>query len=80
MLAGGQNTITKYSLTYLSVVSREILRTALINYALNYLKILACNIQNAYLTSKFRENIWTVTGPDFGSEQGKVMIVVRELY
>ena len=48
--------------------------------ALNYLNFLACEMQNEYLTEKSQEKIWTVSGPDFGNEQVKSMIVVRALY
>ena len=48
--------------------------------ALNDLKVLACKIQNAYLTAKSREKIWTIAGPEFGSDAGKLMIAVRALY
>ena len=47
---------------------------------MNDLKVLACDIQNAYLTAKCREKIWTRAGPEFGSDQGKIMLVVRALY
>ena len=47
---------------------------------LNDLKILACDIQNAYLTARYSEKIWTITGSKFGSDAGKIMIVVRTLY
>ena len=48
--------------------------------ALNDLKVLACNIKNAYLTAKCREKIWTIAGPELGSDAGKIMIVVRAFY
>ena len=48
--------------------------------ALNGLDILACDIQNAYLTAKCRENIWTIAGPEFGSEEGSLIIVKMALY
>ena len=60
MLAGGHNIPTPYSITYLSLVSRDSVRIDLIIYALNDLKVLACDIHNAYITTKFREKIWTV--------------------
>ena len=80
LVAGGHTTDTPAALTYSSVVSRDSVRIALTIAALNDLKILACDIQNAYLTAKCRELIWTVAGPEFGSEQGKIMIVVQALY
>ena len=47
---------------------------------MNELDILACDTQNAYLTAKRRELIWTVTGPECGSEQGSIMVVKMALY
>ena len=46
--------------------------------ALNGLDILACDIQNAYLTAKCREKIWTIAGPEFGSEEGSLIIEERQ--
>ena len=48
--------------------------------ALNGLNISACDIQNAYLTAKCREKIYTIAGPEFGSEEGSVMIIKMALY
>ena len=79
MVAGGHTTDTPAALTYASVVSRGSVRIALTIAALNDLKVLACDIQNAYLTAKFTENIWTISGPEFGSNAGNLMIVVRAL-
>jgi hypothetical protein len=81
MVAGGHVTETPSTLTYSSVVSRDSVRIALTIAALNGLKVLVCDIQNAYLTAPCREKIWTVAGPEFGPEdQGKNMLVVRALY
>ena len=80
MVAGGHTTSTPPSITYSSVVSRDSVRIALTIAALNDLKVLGCDIQNAYLTAKCREKIWTIAGPEFGSEEGKIMLVVRALY
>ena len=51
-----------YCITYSSVVSRDSVRIALRVAALNYLDILAFDIQNDYLIVKCREKIWTVAG------------------
>lgn len=80
MVAGGHTTVAPAALTYSSVVSRDSVRIALTIAALNELKILSCDIQNAYLTAKCREKIYTVAGPEFGSESGQIMIIVRALY
>ena len=80
MVAGGHKTATPSSLTYSSVVSRDSVRIALTIAALNDLKVLACDIQNAYLTAPCREKIWMTAGAEFGSDAGKTMLVVRALY
>ena len=69
LVAGGHMTDAPSSITYSSVVSRESVRIALTIAALNDLQILACDIQNAYLTAPCREKIYTVAGPEFGSEK-----------
>jgi hypothetical protein len=48
--------------------------------SLNELEVLACNIQNAYLTADCREKIYIIAGPEFGSEEGSVMIIQKALY
>ncbi len=80
MVAGGHTTTTPSSITYSSVVSRDSVRIALTIAALNDLSVRACDIQNAYLTAPCREKIWTVAGPEFGSDAGKTMLIVRALY
>ena len=80
MVGGGHQTTTPSTLTYSSVVSRDSVRILLTIAALNDLTVLACDIQNAYLTAPCREKIWTIAGPEFGSECGKTMLVVRALY
>jgi hypothetical protein len=44
------------------------------------LDIYAADISNAYLNAPNREKIWTVAGPEFGSDCGSVMIVVHAFY
>ena len=55
-------------------------RIALTLAALNGLDVLVCDIQNAYLTAQIREKIWTVAGPEFGSDTGKIFIIKMALY
>ena len=54
-LQGGHTTDVPDVLTYSSVVSRDSIRIALTIAALNNLKVLACDIQNAFLSAKCRE-------------------------
>ena len=79
-MAGGHKTEAPSSITYSSVVSRDSVRIALTIAALNGLDILACDIQNAYLTADCREKIYVIAGPEFGSEQGAILIVRKALY
>ena len=67
-------------ITYYSIVSRDSIRIELRILAFNELDLLACDIQNEYLTAKCREKIWTIAGPEFGSEEGSLMIVKMALY
>ena len=80
VVAGGHTTETPTSLTYSSVVSRDSVRIILLAAALNRLQVMACDIQNAYLTANCREKIWTYAGPEFGSERGQPMIIRKALY
>ena len=67
--------------TYASVVSRESIRLGLMLAALNNLKVLTADIQNAYLTSPIKEKIYTILVPEFGpTRQGKKSLVTRALY
>ena len=79
-VAGGHTTETPTSLTYSSVVSRDSVRIILLAVALNGLQVMACDIQNAYLTANCREKIWTYAGPEFGSECGQPMTIRKALY
>ena len=80
-VAGGHTTEVPESLiTYSSVVSRDSVRIPLTIAGLNGLKVMACDIQNAYLTADCREKIWTVAGPEFGSEAETIFLVRKALY
>ena len=80
-VAGGHTTeVPDTLITYSSVVSRDSVRIALTIAALNDLKVMACDIQNAYLTADCREKIWTVAGPEFGSEAGTIFLIKKALY
>ena len=68
------------TLTYSSVVSRDSIHIALTIAALNELSVMACDIQNGYLTAECRERIWTHAGPEFGSKSGSIMLVKKALY
>eukprot|EP00957_Ditylum_brightwellii_P086655 6593559-Ditylum_brightwellii.AAC.1 len=48
--------------------------------ALDDLDVMAADIGNAYQNALHREKIYTVAGPEFGTEEGTIFIVVRALY
>ena len=40
----------------------------------------AAEIQNAYIKAPVAEKIWTVLGPEFGTDAGKSAVIIRALY
>ena len=67
-------------ITYYSVVTYE---SVWINFILKYLDgpmINESDIGNTYLNDPRRKNIWTIEGDEFGMDEGRVIITVRELY
>lgn len=65
MVAGTHTTDVPTVLTYSSVVSRDSFRIDFTIAALNDLKVLSCDIQNAFLSAKYCEKTWTRAGPKF---------------
>jgi len=80
LVADGHKTKPPASITYSIVVSRDSVRIALTIACLNSLHVSACDIGNAYLNATCREKLWTVAGPEFGSDKGSVIIIARALY
>jgi Reverse transcriptase (RNA-dependent DNA polymerase) len=78
--ARGQMTNPPASITYSSVVSRESVRIMRLVAALNDIEILSADIQNEYLHAPCRERIWVRAGPEFGTDEGSVMLIVMALY
>ena len=74
LVGGGHTTTSPSSITFSSVVSRDSVRIALTITSFNELGVLACDIQNAYLTAISRENIWTFVGPQLGEEEVPLML------
>jgi hypothetical protein len=76
-VAGGHMTQPASSITYSSVVSRDSVRIAFLLATLNGLKILACDIGNAYLNAPCHEKIWFQAGRECGEDAGKVIIITK---
>ena len=79
-MAGGHMTDAPPTITFASVVLRKTVRITLTLAGLNELQVKVSNIENAYITAPCTEHIWTVLGPEFGSDAGKMVIVVHALY
>ena len=71
---------TPASITYSTVVPRDSVRILLLSTGLNDLETMGADVQNAFLSVDNIEKHWIRAGPKFGSEQGKVFILVRALY
>ena len=80
LVAGGHTTDMPSSVTYSSVVSRDSVCIAFLVAALNDLDVMSADIGNAYLNAANKEKIWTVTGPEFGTEQVAVFTITCALY
>jgi hypothetical protein len=48
--------------------------------ALNDLEVKIGNVLNAYITAPVTKKVWTVLGPEFGSDASKSAVIVRALY
>jgi hypothetical protein len=76
-VVGGHVTDPPTSIIYSSVVSRESARIAFLVAALNGLDIMAADIGNAYLNAYTSERVYTITGPGFGEDAGRIADIVR---
>ena len=80
LVAAGCRTADPQGSTWAGVVSRETVRIALTYAALNNLKVMTSDIQNAYLTAPSSQKLWTTCGREFGADYKKRAIVTRALY
>ena len=67
-------------LNYVSVVNRDLIRIAFLIAALDDLKILAGDIQNAYLNAYTKEKIYFRAGNEWKYNKGRDIIISRALY
>jgi hypothetical protein len=80
LVAGGHLTQAPATITYASVVSREIMRLALTFASLNDLEVKVGDVLNAYITAPVMKKVWTILGPEFGHDSGKSAVIVHALY
>ena len=79
-MAGGNLTDLPSSMTYVGVVSHYSVSLDFLIVELNYLDILAGDIQNVYLNTTAKEKLSFYTDYEWKYYQGKVVIFVRSLY
>ena len=79
-VAGGHLMGPPSSLTFVSVVNHKTVRIAFLIAALNDLKFLAGNMQNAYLNEYTKEKIYFRAGNEWKYNKGRVIIITRALY
>ena len=79
-VAGGHLTDPPVDSVYSSVVTRESVRILFTIAALNDLDVIGADVQNAYINAPTKEKVYTTTGPEFGSNQGRPVLIVRALY
>ncbi len=80
LVAAGHLTKAPATITYASVVSREIVRLALTFASFNDLEVKVGDVLNAYITAPVKKKVWTILGPEFGLDSGKSAIIVHALY
>ena len=80
LVAGGHMTEAPPTITYASFISRETVCLALTIAALNDLEVKVGDMLNAYITAPITKKVWTILGPEFGPDAGKIAIIVRALY
>ena len=76
-VAGGHTNDLPSLTTYSSVLSTESVSIVFMIAALNDLDVFAADIGNSYLNAPCCEKIWTKSGPEFGTQQACVMLIVR---
>ena len=80
MVAGGHVAPEPEDSISSTVCSLSAVRTVLLLAELNELKLTSIDIGNAYLEAKTTEKVYTIAGPEFADDQGKIMIILQALY
>ena len=75
----GHRTDTTTYVTFITVVSIDLVRICLIIAALKDLDIISADIENDYLIAPCQEKVWIRYGPEFGNLEGKVLVVKMAL-
>jgi hypothetical protein len=75
LVAGGHMTNEPHESVYSSVVSRDSIGIAFTIASLNGLRVLAGDVQNAYLNAPIKR-CYTTAGPEFGVNAGRPVVIV----
>ena len=73
-------TNTPPTITYAIVVCRDTVRIVLTMETLHDLSIKTADIMNAYIKALFVEKVYTILGPEFGPDKGKLDVIDWLLY
>ena len=79
-LAGGHLTNPLFFITYTGIIIMDSARIELLIMALNYLKIMAGDIQNAYLNAPTKERVFFYAGYEWKSDKVRQVFIFRALY
>ena len=75
LVAGGHRTDPPKEDIFSGVVSMEAVRLGFILARLNGLLVCAGDVGNAFLYGKTNEKVYVIAGPEFGSEEGSIMVI-----
>ena len=79
LVAGGHMTKAPTTISCASIVSKEIVRIALMIATLNDLEVKLGNNLNAYVQAPVTEKVWNTLGPEFGQDARKTSVILRAL-
>ena len=80
LVIGGHMVDTDNIACYAPVVKTESVRMIQAIAQKNGLGVVTGDVSSAYLNAKARELIWTKAGPEFGNDEGKIILIRRALY
>ena len=80
VVAGGHMTDVQPFITYASVVYSETLRIDLTMAPLNDMSVKTAYIIKNYIKAPCGEKLYNILGPEFRTDEGKMLIIVKSLY
>ena len=80
LVAGGHVTKTPAWDCYCSVASRQSVRLAFLAAAINGNDLVMIDVGNAFVNALCKEKVYARAGPEFGDDEGRLVIIVKALY